>query len=120
MPYQHLTDETNWKVGVTLLGKVGKPGSKPILHGNGRTSLQFTVIIPSGKPWDRRVEEVNTIIYWRCRWFDPDLLLKTNDVVRVTGIMNKVQGNPALLVNKVELLARWVKGPREPESAPEE
>ena len=109
MPYKHLTDETSWSQGVTVLGKIAKPGSKVIVHGNGRESLNFTVIIPSGIPFTKVITPGKHYapIYWRCRWFDPEYLLNTSDIVRVSGIMHKNDEYPGMLVNRIQVLARW-------------
>ena len=113
MPYKHLTDETEWKMGVTVLGKVVKPGSKIVVHKNGNTSLNFSLMIPSGIPWDKPIAPGKHYapIYWRCRMFfhgADHFLLYTSDVVRVSGVMNKIDKDPGLLVNKIEILARWL------------
>lgn len=105
-----MTEETTWSNGVTVLGKIAKPGSKVIVHANGRQSLNFTVIIPSGIPFEGKFDHRGdkSPIYWRCRWFDPDYFLNTSDIVRVSGLMNKNGQYPGLLVNNITVLARWI------------
>lgn len=94
---------------MTLTAKVGKPGSKLIIHGNGRQSLNFSLILLTAIPWDNPKGNQAPTLYVRCKWFDPDYLLNTSDVVRVTGILTKVEKDLGLLCNQVEVLARFVK-----------
>lgn len=111
MPYRFVTEQTEWREGMTVLGKVGKPGSKIIVHGNGRQSINFTVTIPSSIPFGMAKNPNKTYapLYVRCRMFDPEELLNTGDVVRVTGIPNRDDNYLGLLVNKIEVLARWIR-----------
>ena len=104
-------NEKEWRYGVTVIGKIGKPGAKPVVHGNGRISLQFTTRIPCGLPVAERF--VKALEYsdlnFRCTWLDPDLMLYTSDIVRVSGLVSRVGNDFGLLVNKCEVVARFVK-----------
>ena len=80
-------NRTEWRYGASFIGKVVKPGCKPVIQGNGRVSLRFAIRIPCGIPFE------NVPAKWphkefliRCIWFDPDFTLETSDVVEVTGI----------------------------------
>ena len=101
-------NETEWSYCTAFTGRVAKPGSKNLLHGNGRVSLNFSIIVPTGMPWDCKTASSNyQTISVRCREFDPEFLLYTHDVVRVSGVLTKVDQNLGLLVNKLEVLARY-------------
>jgi len=110
MPYI-LTNaqEDSWRYGLQITAKVGSPGSKIVVHGTGRQSLNFSVSLLTGIPWDKPGKPSGGIIRVRCRWMDPDFLLNTSDVVRVTGMLIKAGTDLGLLVNKCEVLARFVK-----------
>ena len=100
---------SEWKYETSFTAKVGKLGSKLILHGNGRTSLNFSIAVRTGIPWDNPNKAYNPFVYIRCKWFDPDLVLMASDVVKVTGMLTKVEKDIGLLVNNCELLAKFVK-----------
>jgi hypothetical protein len=102
---------TTWSYGVTVIGKVAKPGSKHMVMGNGREGLKFTVLSPSGIPFDKQVNPLHKYdqIYFRCLWLDPDMLLYPSDVVRVTGIITRLGEDIGLMVNRCECLARFFK-----------
>ena len=104
-------NRTSWREGVTVIGKIGKPGCKPLIHGNGRTSLNFTVRIKAGAPFmplGGKAQNYNDFNF-RCMWFDPDTMLNTSDVVEVTGVVSRMNnGDLSLLVNKLEVLARFI------------
>jgi hypothetical protein len=100
---------SEWKYETSFTAKVGKLGSKLILHGNGRTSLNFSISVRTTIPWDNPTKVYNPMVYVRCKWFDPEFVLMSNDVVRVSGIMTKVDKDIGLLVNQCELVAKFVK-----------
>jgi hypothetical protein len=98
-----------WKYGVTVIGKVAAPGSKPVVKGTGRTSLQFTVRIQPALALFKETKDFKYLNF-RCMWLDPDFLLETNDVVEVTGNISRT-GAPSdlgMVVNQCTLLARFV------------
>jgi hypothetical protein len=110
VPYIYTNEkEKSWVYGTTFIGKVGTPGSKLVLHGNGRTSLNFSISVLTGMPWDNPTKTGQKLLYVRCRWMDPDFNLSTSDVVRVSGMLTKVEKDLGLLTNKCEVLARFVK-----------
>jgi len=98
-----------WFYGVTFIGKVAKPGCKPVIQGNGRVSLRFTIRIPCGTPF-REIpnKRPNPDFNIRCIWFDPDLIFNTSDAVEVTGTLTWSGDDLALLVNKAKIIATFV------------
>jgi len=108
----HVPEDPNrrsWKYGVTFIGKVAKPGCKPVIQGNGRVSLRFTIRIPCGIPFEappgsKNFKDFNI----RCIWFDPDFLVNTSDVVEVTGTLTRMYEDLGILVNDAKMVARFV------------
>ena len=118
MPYIPIdSNRKTWNIGTTFIGKIAKPGCKPIIQGNGRTSLRFTVRIPCGIPFDIIPNKrPDTHFNVRCIWFDPDFLVDTSDTVEVSGTLTWVGKDLGLLVNRCSILAKFisVKKLREP------
>lgn len=102
-------DRQSWKYGITVIGKVAKPGCKPVIQGNGRVSLRFTMRIPCGVPFgtfpDKKLFADFNI---RCIWFDPDFLVNTSDVVEATGTLTRIGDDLGLLVNRAQIIATFV------------
>lgn len=108
-------NRSSWRYGVTLIGKVAAPGSKPMIKGNGRSSLLFTVRIQAGIPFNKSEKDFDDFNF-RCMWLDPDFLLYTNDVVEVSGVISRTNksSDMGMVVNSCQVLARFVsktKGP---------
>ena len=116
MPYIPVDpNEPEWRTGLSIIGKVAKPGSKTMVHGNGRQSLNFTVIVPTGIPFGMKTGANDyDICYFRCRMMDPEFVLYPSDVVEATGVLIKVGTDLSLLVNKLRVIARFHKKVKAP------